>query len=35
MYHEKLQILNEYINEYIKKHHDESLQSYSKISKTL
>ena len=25
IYHEKLQILNEYIDEYIKKHHDESL----------
>ena len=33
--HEKLKISKEYIDEYIKKHHDESLQKYLRVIKTL
>ena len=33
--HEKLQISKEKINEYIKKHHDESLQSHLNVVKTI
>ena len=35
MHHEKLQISNEYIDEYIKEHHDELLQNHIRISKIL
>ena len=33
--HEKLQILKKKIDEYIKKHHDESLQSHFNVIKTI
>ena len=33
--HEKLQISKDKIDEYIKKHHDESLQSHSNVIKTI
>ena len=33
--HEKLQILKDKIDEYIKKHHDESLQSHLNVVKTI
>ena len=35
MIHEKLQISKEYVDKYIKKHHDNSLQKHLKITKTL
>ena len=33
--HKKLQISKEHVDEYIKKHHDDSLQKYLKMTKTL
>ena len=35
IYHEKLQISKQHVDEYIKKHHDDSLQRHSKMMKTL
>ena len=35
MIHEKLQISKEHVDEYIKKHHDDSLQRHSRMIKTL